>query len=187
MFHFGLLITKDDDEIAPHWFAENSHYFDEIVCLDGSNGDAIRVAAQATQNVIYLHEKDWNLRFKTDHGLRDLPLQLITHRHGHGHWITLCHVDEFFYHDPRLCCMRAQNEGWDSIGWYTLHFLPHPNDLSDWPRLSRLPPHERFRWFHWDYQGSARRGSNLEVFETIPRFAGLRTGIFHANPRERAN
>lgn len=163
---FGLLITKDDDSLAEDWFRENANLFDEIVCLDGSSGDATRSAAAKYSNVIHLHEHDWPMLQKTDHGLRDLPYQLIAHRHGVGHWITLCHMDEFFYHDPRECCKRAEREGADSICWFVLHFLPHPSDLTDTSRVSSLSPCEWQQWFHWDYQGSGEPWVEFRSFRS---------------------
>ena len=40
MLHLGLLITKNDNEIIGPWFGENARYFDQIVCLDGSESGA---------------------------------------------------------------------------------------------------------------------------------------------------
>jgi hypothetical protein len=154
MLHLGLLITKDDDEIVGPWFRENGHYFDEIVWLDGSRTDHTRRAAAAEPNVVYVHERTCGTILRTDQGLRDAAHRILVSRHGHQGWITLCHSDEFFYHNPRKCAELAETETCDGIRWYALHFLPHPNELPHREYLRRLPAHLRFRYYHWDYEGT---------------------------------
>jgi hypothetical protein len=74
MLHLGLLITKDDDEIIGPWFKENARYFDEIVCLDGSESDVTKTTALAEPSVVYVHERDCPNIIRTDHGLPELAL-----------------------------------------------------------------------------------------------------------------
>lgn len=164
MLHLGVLITKDDDEIIGPWFRENASYFDDIVCLDGSTSDRARVAAMAEPNVIYVHERECDNLRRTDHGLRAVAHQILLDRHGMLGWITICHPDEFFYHDPRKCCNYAEAAGADGIEWYSLHFIPHPNDLNHRDYLQCLPAHMRFRYYHWDYEGSGRPWREFRSF-----------------------
>lgn len=168
MLHLGLLITKDDDEIVGPWFRENSRYFDEIVCLDGSRSDHAFKAAAAEPNVVYVHERDVGGIMRTDHGLREAAHRILVNRHGHHGWVTLCHVDEFFYHDPRKCCSLAESAACDGMRWYSLHFLPHPNDLAHREYLRALPAHLRFRYYHWDYEATGKPWEEFRSFRNTP-------------------
>jgi hypothetical protein len=66
----------------------------------------------------------------------------------------VCHPDEFCYHDPRKIAMKAEAEGYDSVAWYSCHFLPHSNDLRSWEKFKKLPVQERVRYYHWGYRTS---------------------------------
>lgn len=136
------------------WLRENAYYFDEIVCLDGSRSQTTYEAAAAEPNVVYLHERDCGPILRTDHGLREAAHEALLSRHGHEGWVTLCHVDEFFYHDPRKCCELAEASHCDGISWFALHFLPHVSELPHRKYLRSLPAHLRFRHYHWDYEGT---------------------------------
>jgi hypothetical protein len=181
MLHLGLLITKDDDEIVGPWFRENGRWFDEIVCLDGSRSGHTRKAAAAEPNVVYVHERDCGPITRTDHGLRDVAHRILVSRHGHEGWITLCHADEFFYHDPRKCCDLAEADGCDGIRWYALHFLPHPNDLPHREYLRLLPAHLRFRYYHWDHKGTGLPWLEFRSFRNHPSIRWQPTA--HGSPQ----
>jgi hypothetical protein len=167
--HLGLLITKDDDEIIGPWFRENVRFFDEIVCLDGSHSDHARKAAAAEPNVIYVHECDCGPLQRTDHGLREAAHRILIRRHGYDGWVTLCHADEFFYHDPRKCCRLAEARNCDGVYWYALHFLPHPTELAHRDYLRALPAHLRFQHYHWDYEGTGIPWQEFRSFRNHDR------------------
>ena len=151
---YGLLITKDDHEIFEEWCRSQIGLYDSVVCLDGStSSETRRIAAKFTDRLVYLHERDFSIPQKTDHGLRRVVHREIIARFGVGHWIMCCHVDEFCYHDPRKIADRAQSEGFDQVAWFSPHFYPHPSDLSDWPQRRRLPVRERFNHYHWSFRG----------------------------------
>ncbi len=154
MLHMGLLITKDDDEVIEEWLGANCRFFDAIVCLDGSQSERTRHAAKAHPTVLYVHERDVTIEYRTDHGLRSVAHQVILEHFGGGGWVTLCHADEFFYHDPRKCCLHAEHEGCNGIYWYAVHFLPHLKDMALWPAIRHLPIQQRIRYYHWDVGGS---------------------------------
>ena len=178
MLHLGLLITKDDDEIIEEWFFDNGHFFDGIACLDGSRSERTRRAAGCPANVSYLHEDQFQPLDRTDHGLRAVVHQALVQRYGPNGWITLCHADEFFYHDPRRCCAIADEEGSDGIAWYAVHFLPHPNDLAHWSELRDQPPQKRFRYYHWDFNGNGQPWLEFRSYRnsTKIRWDSLRHG-----------
>src|SRR5579862_8508936 len=68
---YGLLITKDDQEVFGDWCRDQLHLYDAVVCLDGSETDATeRLAKLFPEKLIYLHERDFKIPHKTDHGLR---------------------------------------------------------------------------------------------------------------------
>jgi hypothetical protein len=125
------------------------------VCLDGSDGGHTqRQAADFADRLIYLHERDFTIEHKTDHGLRRVVHREIVRRFGVDNWVMCCHADEFCYHDPRKTALKAAQEGYDSVGWFNVHFLPHPDDLTRWKELQLLPASERFPHYHWGHCGS---------------------------------
>jgi hypothetical protein len=86
--------------------------------------------------------------------LRRVAHREIVRRFGTDHWVMCCHADEFCYHDPRKVAARAEQESYDQVAWFSLHFFPHPDELADWERRQSLPVPDRFRHYHWDYRGS---------------------------------
>ncbi len=151
---YGLLITKDDHDIFAEWCAEQLSLYDAVVCLDGSvSSETAQIAAGRASKLIYLHERDFSIAHKTDHGLRRIVHAEIVRRFGTGYWVMCCHPDEFCYHDPRKIAVRAENEGFDQVAWFSPHFYPHPDELADWPQRRRLPVRARFRHYHWSYHG----------------------------------
>lgn len=169
--HYGLLITKDDGELAAPWFRLNLRYFDGLACLDGSADSQTATVATRYSHVAYVQESDAKIVHLTDHGLRAAAYDLLVDRWGRVGWVTLCHLDEFFYHDPRKCCQRAEREGAEGIEWYALHFLPHPGDRADWDVRQQEAPHLRFRHYHWDYGGSGQPWREFRSFRNSERIA----------------
>jgi hypothetical protein len=152
---YGLMITKDDGEVFGDWCRDQLSLYDAVICLDGSADEATaRVAREFSQRLVYFHESHFYLPYKTDHGLRRVVHQEIVRRFGCDNWIMCCHADEFCYHDPRKAAAKAEQEGADWVGWFSLHFYPHPDDLAQLPALRRLPVPDRVRHYHWSYRGS---------------------------------
>lgn len=151
---YGLMITKDDEDIFDEWCQNQLALYDAVVCLDGSSTEATScIARRYPQRLIYLHERDFEIPFKTDHGLRRVVHEEIVRRFGLDNWIMCCHADEFCYHDPRKVALKAQGEGYDLAGWYSLLVVPHPSEWSDWAVRQHQPITERFRHYHWNFQG----------------------------------
>src|SRR6516225_885226 len=152
---YGLMITKDDVSVFRDWCESQLPLYDAVVCLDGSAGDETeQIASHLGERLIYLHERAYQFATKTDHALRRVVHREIVRRFGSENWVMCCHADEFCYHDPRKVAVKAAKEGYDSVAWYSLHFLPHPTDLPDWDRRSRLPVPERIRHYHWGHVSS---------------------------------
>jgi hypothetical protein len=152
---YGLMIAKDDHTIIGDWCRSQLSFYDAVVCLDGSETDSTaRIARPFVGRLIYLHERDFDIPNKTDHGLRRVVHQEIVRRFGFDNWIMCCHADEFCYHHPGKVALRAAREGFDLVSWFSLHFFPHPAELSTWSRRQDLPIYERMRHYHWDYRGS---------------------------------
>jgi hypothetical protein len=82
-----------------------------------------------------------------------------------------CHADEFCYHDPRKVAALAEEGGYDCVAWFNLHFLPHPDDLAEWPRLRELPVTERVRHYHWGHRGSGLPWMEYRLYRNGPRVA----------------
>jgi glycosyltransferase involved in cell wall biosynthesis len=151
---YGLLITKDDQAVFADWCRDQLPLYDAVVCLDGSEGnDTACIASGFTDRLVYLHERDFSIPHKTDHGLRAVVHREIVRRFGRGHWIMCCHTDEFCYHDPRKIAGEAEHNSFDCVSWFSPHFYPHSNEWSDWTRLRHLPVPERHRYYHWSYRG----------------------------------
>lgn len=152
---YGLMITKDDHRIFADWCSDQLPLYDGVVCLDGSEGDeTARIASRFRDRLVYLHERDYHIPQKTDHGLRAVVHRDIVARFGVENWIMCCHADEFCYHDPRKVALRAAAAGHDLVSWYSLHFFPHPDDLAEWSWRQGLPVQDRFRYYHWGHRGS---------------------------------
>lgn len=179
---YGLMITKDDEEIFDGWCRDQLHLYDAVVCLDGSATDAVaRIAGRYSDRLVYLHERDYDLPHKTDHGLRRLVHEEIVRRFGRDNWIMCCHADEFCYHDPRKVAVKAAREGHDAVAWYSLHFYPHHDELADWERRRRLPVTERFRHYHWNHCGSGLPWVEDRLYRNSPQAAW--DGVTHGNVR----
>jgi glycosyltransferase involved in cell wall biosynthesis len=149
---YGLLITRDDHQIFSEWCDSELHFYEHVVCLDGSESrETAEIAKKYQKKLLYFHEREFDIPHKTDHGLRHIAHTIIQDQFGPDHWIMCCHTDEFCYHDPRKIARLAQSYGADQVAWYSPHFYPHPDDLRDWEQRRLLPITERFRHYHWDY------------------------------------
>jgi hypothetical protein len=149
------MITKEDHAIFSDWCQSQLVLYDAVVCLDGSTTDATERAAKAyPKRLIYLHERDFEIAHKTDHGLRRVVHEEIVRRFGVDNWIMCCHADEFCYHDPRKAAVKAARDGHDLVVWFSPFFLPHPSEWGDWRERRHLPVPDRVRHYHWDYQGN---------------------------------
>ena len=152
---FGLLITKDDHEAFGHWCRDQLPFYEAVVCLDGSVSDqTARQARDFPDRLIYLHERDFHISAKGDHGLRRVVHTEIVRRFGTGIWVMCCHVDEFCYHDPRKIAALAERESRDLVSWFSPHFFPHPSELADLGERLRRPVQDRFEHYHWGHMGS---------------------------------
>jgi hypothetical protein len=166
----GLLITKDDDAIIGEWCAAQLRLYDAVVCLDGSAGDATaRQLCGLGDRVVYLHERDSDIPYKTDHGLRRIAHQEIVRRFGTDNWVMCCHADEFCYHDPRKVAKRAEAEGFDQVSWYSLHFYPHPDELPTDTHLGGGSIRTRFRHYHWDYRSTGHPWVEDRLYRNGPQ------------------
>jgi hypothetical protein len=151
---YGLMITKDDEAIFADWCRDQLHLYEAVICLDGSATDATaHIASGFSERLLYFHERDSDIPHKTDHGLRAVVHREIVRRFGTGNWVMCCHADEFCYHDPRKLAALAERQGFDLVSWYSLHFLPHPSELTDWRTRQKLPVPERHCHYHWSYRG----------------------------------
>src|ERR1700734_2910768 len=78
---YGLLITKDDHDILADWCRNQLPLYDAVVCLDGSDTDSTRrIVADHPERMVYLHERDYTIPQKTDHGLRRVVHREIVRR-----------------------------------------------------------------------------------------------------------
>ena len=173
---FGLLITKDDYDVVEDWCRDQLHFYDAVICLDGSQiKETLKASRNFHDRLIYLHEKDFNIPHKTDHGLRRIVHNEIVRRFGTDNWIMCRHADEFCYHDPRKIAIKAESEGFDLVSWFSLHFYPHPNELQDWKDRQYLPITERHRYntITGVFAATACLGSKLVSIETVRTFSGM--------------
>jgi FkbM family methyltransferase len=143
--------------------------YDRVVCLDGSDSDETeRIATAFSDRLIYLHERDFDIPHKTDHGLRGVVHREIVRRFGTEHWVMCCHADEFCYHDPRKIAELAAARGFDLVSWFSPHFYPHPSELPDWKERRHLPISERFRHYHWSFKGDGYPWAEDRLYRNGP-------------------
>ena len=165
----ALLITKDDAAVVGEWCEDQLALYDAVVCLDGSaGGETARQFRGRSDRVVYLHERDFVIPYKTDHGLRRVAHREIVRRFGTDNWVMCCHPDEFCYHDPRKAAARAEAGGFDHVAWYSLHFYPHPDDA---PGRDARSVRARFRHYHWDYRGTGLPWVEDRLYRNGPRVA----------------
>ncbi len=174
---YGLLITKDDEDIFADWCRDQLPLYDAVVCLDGSGSAATKRIVEAfNDRVIYLHEPRLSSASQERSCFAaDRPPGEIVRRFGVDCWVMCCHADEFCYHDPRKIAQKAEEEGYDSVSWFSLHFLPHPDDLPDWERLRVLPAPERIRHYHWGHVSSGLPWIEDRLFRNGSQIAWDRT------------
>ncbi len=166
---YGLMITKDDHEVIDEWCHDQLDLDDAVVCLDGSNTDETRrIVVKFSSRFVYLHEKQYSIPFKTDHGLRRVVHQEICRRFGLDNWIMCCHADEFCYHDPRKIAVKASQESYDLVAWFSVHFLPHPDELGDFKQHQREPVYNRYRHYHWSYRSSGLPWLEHRLYQNGP-------------------
>ena len=184
MWLYGLMITKDDHDVFDEWCCSQLALYDAVVCLDGSESDGTAaIAGRYSDRLVYLHERDFEIPHKTDHGLRAVVHAEIVRRFGTDHWVMCCHADEFCYHDPRTIAALAEASGYDSVSWLTPHFYPHPSELPDWPARRHLPVTEQFRHYHWSYFGDGWPWAEDRLYKNGPGVAW--DGVTHMNVRPR--
>lgn len=165
----GLLITKDDDAVVGEWCDDQLPLYDGVVVLDGSAGGATAACFRGRGgHVVYLHERDFDIRHKTDHGLRRVAHEELVRRFGPDTWVMCCHADEFCYHDPRRAAELAAAGGFDLVAWYSLHFYPHPADPPAGPGRS---VRAWARHYHWDYRGTGRPWVEDRLYRNGPGVA----------------
>jgi hypothetical protein len=167
---YGLLLTRDDEAILREWCSDQLRFYDAVVCLDGSaSEETARLLRGYGDRIVYLHESACVIPYKTDHGLRRVAHQEIVRRFGLDNWVMCCHPDEFCYHDPQHVAHKAEREGYDLVSWYSLHFLPHPDELADWAFRQTWPIRERFCHYHWGHGNSDLPWREDRLYKNGPR------------------
>jgi hypothetical protein len=138
----GLLITKDDDLLVEEWFRRNNVFFDSIVVVDGSVSDFTRSCVTKYSRVIYLRDPESHI---TDQTLRKHGWEALTNFAEIGDWIFICHVDEFYIHDPRALMACSGNV----MLWLPLLVLPHPSEAESWITAKEKSPTSLFKHYWW--------------------------------------
>jgi hypothetical protein len=187
----ALMITKEDHEILGEWCREQLPLYDALVCLDGSENPAsAAIARRYAPRLLYFHERDFRIPHKTDHGLRAIVHDELVRHFGRDNWIMCCHADEFCYHDPRKIAAKADQDGYDSVSWFSLHFFPHSSERADWSYRRSWPIAQRFRHYHWNYRGDGlpwledrlyRNGANVR-WDAVSHGNVLPLGLTRAAP-----
>jgi len=165
--HRGILIVKDEGEMLTKWLDTHLQDFDSIVCVDGSESNETRRLLQGYPRIEYVHENELQLRQYTDTEIRQAALDLLTSKHGYGYWITMCHCDEFYYHDPKKIVQLAEDENVDGIYWFALHVLPHPSEFDAFKANTALPATTLFHHYH--YYGEKGGFQDFRSFKFTPR------------------
>ena len=138
----GLLITKDDDLLVEQWFKENHAVFDTIVVVDGSLSGLTRRIVDQYSNTVYMRDPKCHI---TDQTLRHHGWQELVKIANMGDWIFICHVDEFYIHDPRSLTQAQGN----LMFWMPLVILPHPSEAAAWIKSPNKNPRQLFSHYWW--------------------------------------
>lgn len=180
---YGLLITKEDHEAFGDWCRDQLPLYEHVICLDGSERDATEHQARVfSDRLTYLHERQFEIPSKGDHGLRRVVHEELVRRFGTGIWIMCCHTDEFCYHDPRKIAAKSDGEGYDRVTWLSPHFYPHPSELADLHERLRQPVQERFRHYHWSLHGDGYPWAEDRLYKASPQVYWDRTTHGHVHP-----
>ena len=140
---YGILITKDDDLIVEEWFKENHHLFHKLAVVDGSRAPLTEEIVRRYPNCIYLRDPDTHI---TDQTLRKHGWDAIAGEIELGDWVAICHVDEFYLHDPRAMMVDG---AFNVVLWLPLVMLPHPSEAESWIRSRNKSPRQHFRHYWW--------------------------------------
>jgi len=171
----GLLITKDDDLLVEHWFSQNHAIFDTIVIVDGSVSEFTHHVSQQYKNTIYL--KDPTTIHITDQTLRHHGWQELKKIANQGDWVFICHVDEFYIHNPRLFMTVPGNV----MCWLPLPILPHPSEAQNWILSKDKNPRQLFHHYWWrhDILPHVEHDLSLRAYKEDGSFvkSSLTTGI----------
>jgi hypothetical protein len=138
----GLLITKDDDLVVEDWFKEFHNTFDSIVVVDGSTSSLTKNVCSLYSNTVYMRDPKCHI---TDQTLRHHGWQELVKIAVEGDWIYICHVDEFYIHDPRLFLHSQGNVAL----WMPLVVLPHPSEAPSWITAQKKNPRSLFKHYWW--------------------------------------
>ena len=138
----GLLITKDDDLLVEEWFRENHSVFNTLVVVDGSTSGLTKRVASQYSNTVYMTDPNCHI---TDQTLRHHGWQELVKIASMGDWIFICHVDEFYIHDPRALIQAQGN----LMFWMPLVVLPHPLEAYDWIKSENKNPRQLFKHYWW--------------------------------------
>ena len=138
----GLLITKDDDLLVEEWFRENHSVFNTLVVVDGSTSGLTKRVASQYSNTVYMTDPNCHITYQT---LRHHGWQELVKIASMGDWIFICHVDEFYIHDPRALIQAQGN----LMFWMPLVVLPHPLEAYDWIKSENKNPRQLFKHYWW--------------------------------------
>jgi hypothetical protein len=81
----------------------------------------------------------------TDQTLRHHGWQELEKIANFGDWIFICHVDEFYIHDPRTMTHLPGNV----MLWMPLLILPHPTEAYGWIKSKDKNPRKLFNHYWW--------------------------------------
>jgi hypothetical protein len=140
---YGILITKDDDLIVEEWFQENHHRFHKLAVVDGSKSGLTENIARRYPNTIYLRDPQTHI---TDQTLRKHGWDAIAGEIERGDFVAICHVDEFYIHDPRAMMVEG---AFNIVLWLPLVMLPHPSEAEAWIKSPNKSPRPHFRHYWW--------------------------------------
>lgn len=171
-------MTYNEADIIEEMMRHNRGMVDTIFVLDGSDDGTDRLLQGFPEVELILKDADVapGARVRDHH--RQALLDAARERHGHGHWFTLMHGDEFFHDDARAVAEAAHKQGAARVNWAAMQFFMHE---SDEPLDVSLPVQQRLTWYSpfWveirqfrdDPRAAYRAGEHGRVF---PRGVGWR-------------
>jgi glycosyltransferase involved in cell wall biosynthesis len=141
--NIGLLMTYNEADIIEEMMDSNRHFVDTIFVLDGSDDGTDTILERYKEVELILKDRDVTPGPVRDYH-RQALLDAAHQRYGVGHWFTLMHGDEIFYHDPRRMTEYADKQGAKRINWAAMQFFMHS---SDEPLDMSKSVQQRLNWY----------------------------------------
>jgi len=148
----GILMTRQENDMAEEFLANATRLFDRIFVLDGNDdsgfGEASSVYDRYDEIKLVMRDKDISGDQLKD-GARHYLLEEVRKKYGSGHWIGVLHGDELYANDPRPFLGAADHETTPVIEVRLVHFFLHTSDEGTFREKLDMPVEQRITHYMW--------------------------------------